>query len=74
MSKKFKFLQLFGRLNELVSQKEHKTQQVFLPKSKIYHHNFDNYFSINKKNNALFRVHYLLIIYQILRLYCSDLR
>ena len=44
VKKKFKFLQLFGRLNELVGQKEHKTQQVFLPKSKIYYHNFDNYF------------------------------
>ena len=33
MSKNFKFLQLFGRLNELVSQKERKTQQIFLPKS-----------------------------------------
>lgn len=33
MSKNFKFLQLFGRLNELVSQKWHKTQQIFLPKS-----------------------------------------
>lgn len=36
MSKNFKFLQLFGRLNELVSQKEHKTQQIFLPKSNIF--------------------------------------
>ena len=36
MLKNFKFLQLFGHLNELVSQKEHKTQQVFLPKSNIF--------------------------------------
>lgn len=36
MSKNFKFLQLFGRLNELVSQKECKTQQIFLPKSNIF--------------------------------------
>lgn len=35
MSKNFKFLQFFGRLNTLVSQNEHKTQQVFLPKSNI---------------------------------------
>ena len=36
MSKNFKFLQLFGRLNELVSQNERKTQQIFLPKSNIF--------------------------------------
>lgn len=36
MSKNFNFLQFFGRLNELVSQNERKTQQIFLPKSNIF--------------------------------------
>lgn len=36
MSKNFKFLQLFGRLNKLVSQKKRKTQQIFLPKSNLF--------------------------------------
>ena len=36
MSKNFKFLQPFVRLNELVSQNERKTQQIFLPKSNQY--------------------------------------
>ena len=36
MSKNFKFLQLFEYLNTLVSKKERKTQQIFLPKSNIF--------------------------------------
>ena len=38
MSKNFKFLQLFVCLNALVSQKERKTQQIFLPKSNLINH------------------------------------
>ena len=36
MSKNFKFLQLFGHLNALVSKKERKMQQIFLPKSNLF--------------------------------------
>lgn len=36
MSKNLNFLQLFVRLNALVSQKERQTQQIFLPKSNLF--------------------------------------